>query len=80
MRFANGTEFKNDDGDAVPLDIMQRFQSRQMGDDQYIGWDRGGYDNNNLGGSPFSAVTDTNAIIVRKWGHMRAKFKACIIH
>ena len=80
MRFANGTEFKNDDGDAVPLDIMQRFQSRQMGDDQYIGWDRGGYDNDNLGGSPFSAVTDTNAIIVRKWGHMRAKFKACIIH
>ena len=41
----------------------------------FSGWNRGGYDNQNTKESPFSPIEDTNAIVIRKWGHMRAKFK-----
>ena len=69
FRHENGTENEN-----IPLDLKERFQSKFQ-DGGYKGWNRGGEDNANAAKSPFSPVEDENAIIVRKWGHMRAKFK-----
>ena len=61
----------------VPQDIRERYYLiSQPGAQPYPGWERGNL-NRDIG-SPFERIYDPHAIIVKKHGEMRAKFKVLI--
>ena len=87
QRSANGTEYlgiydpdtdpDNNDVNLVPQDIRERYYLiSQPGETPYPGWERGNL-NRDIG-SPFERIYDPHAIIIKKHGEMKAKFKVLI--